>query len=72
MIKHTGGSAYFRAYAENLSRVHLVEMIDAHRQAHTPRRLSIVGPCHTFEQWLAVQAERKALQQRPVAETDAV
>ena len=37
-----------------------IEMIDAHMQAQNKRRLSIVGPCYTHEQWLAVQAERRA------------
>ena len=64
------GSSHFREYSATLHRVMFIEMIDAHAQAQNKRRLSIVGPCHTHEQWLAVQAERRASARRaagPVA-----
>lgn len=61
------GSAYFRDYSATLHRVMFIEMIDAHSQAQNKRRLSIVGPCHTHEQWLAVQAERRAATRRAAA-----
>ncbi len=58
------GSEFFRSYSQTLSRVLLIEMIDQHAQAQNKRRLSIVGPCYTQEQWLAVQAERRAAERR--------
>jgi hypothetical protein len=54
------GSINFQNYHRTLNRVLLVEMLDEHREAQRPRRLSIVGPCYTHEQWLAVQAERRS------------
>ena len=44
-----------------------IEMLDEHAQAQNRRRLSIVGPCYTHEQWLAVQAERRAMARRTSA-----
>lgn len=61
------GSTFFRSYSETLHRVMFIEMIDEHSQAQNKRRLSIVGPCYTHEQWLAVQAERRAAARRSAA-----
>lgn len=61
------GSAFFRSYAATLHRVMFIEMLDEHAQAQNRRRLSIVGPCYTHEQWLAVQAERRAMARRTSA-----
>jgi hypothetical protein len=61
------GSDFFRSYTDTLSRVLFIEMIDEHSQAQNKRRLSIVGPCYTHEQWLAVQAERRAAARRAEA-----
>ena len=61
------GSNFFRSYSETLYRVLLIEMIDEHSQAQNKRKLSIVGPCYTHEQWLAVQAERRAQARRAEA-----
>lgn len=65
------GSTHFRDYSATLHRVMFIEMIDAHAQAQNKRRLSIVGPCHTHEQWLAVQAERRAAERRAAAPSTA-
>jgi hypothetical protein len=54
-----GGSFYFRNYHQSLRRVTFTEMLDQHMQSQSKRRLSIVGPCYTHEQWVAVQAERR-------------
>lgn len=64
------GSRHFQSYTKTLHRVLLVELIDQHRQRHDKRRLSIVGPCHTHEQWLAVQAERRRTNDGRVAPPD--
>ncbi len=61
------GSAFFQGYQKTLQRVLFVEMLDDHHQLQQQRRLSIVGPCYTQAQWLAVQAERRSL----VAESSA-
>jgi hypothetical protein len=55
------GSTYFQSYQRNLHRILMVEMLDDHKQAQTARRLSIVGPSLTHEQWIAAQAERRRL-----------
>lgn len=51
----------FSAYHRNVARVSFVSMLDDHRQQSIPRRLSIVGPCLTHEQWAAAHAERRRL-----------
>ncbi len=61
------GSDFFRSYSETLYRVMLIEMIDNHTQSQNQRKLSIVGPCYTQEQWLAVQAERRSAARRAEA-----
>lgn len=53
------GSPYFRNYHQSLRRVTFAEMLDAHMQSQSKRRLSIVGPCYTHEQWVAAQEERR-------------
>ena len=55
------GSANFQAYQSSLQRVLFAEMLDNHHQRQHQRRLSIVGPCRTHEQWLAVQAQRRQM-----------
>jgi hypothetical protein len=54
------GSTFFQGYQRTLSRVLFVEMLDEHQELQRRRRLSIVGPCFTHDQWLAMQAERRA------------
>jgi hypothetical protein len=62
------GSPHFQSYAHTLRRVLFIEMIDDHQQANQRRRLSIVGPCNTQEQWLAIQAERREAQRRAMVD----
>jgi hypothetical protein len=52
-------SSYFQSYHASLKRVLFTEMLDEHIQKQQTRRLSIVGPCFTHEQWLLLQAERR-------------
>lgn len=54
-----GCSTFFTGYQGTLRRVMFTEMLDTHLQKQQQRRLSIVGPCYTHEQWLVVQAERQ-------------
>jgi 3-deoxy-D-arabino-heptulosonate 7-phosphate (DAHP) synthase len=63
-----GASNYFQGYQSTLGRVMFTEMLDDHMQRNNQRRLSIVGPCYTHDQWLAVQAER---QRKEAQATDA-
>lgn len=63
------GSRHFQSYTSTLHRVLFIELIDRHRQQHDARRLSIVGPCYTHEQWLAVEAERRRRAAAAVEET---
>jgi hypothetical protein len=53
------GSMYFQSYQKNLQRVLFAEMVENFQVSNNKRRLSIVGPSYTHDQWLAVQAERR-------------
>lgn len=52
-------SAYFKSYDRMLQRLGMVTLLDEFNQGKQTRRLSIVGPCLTHEQWRAVQTERR-------------
>ena len=54
-------SLSFNSYHRNLARISMVTMLDDHQQAMVPRKLSIVGPCLTHEQWVAAHAERRRI-----------
>jgi hypothetical protein len=62
-----GGSSNFNSYHATLQRVLFTEMLDEHIQRNQKRRLSIVGPCYTHEQWLLMQAERKRMDEAAAA-----
>jgi 3-deoxy-D-arabino-heptulosonate 7-phosphate (DAHP) synthase len=54
-------NSYFANYGRNLQRYAVAQLIDEHLRAQEVRKLSIVGPCLTHEQWAAAHVERKRL-----------
>jgi hypothetical protein len=66
-----GASNYFMGYQSTLGRVMFAELLDDHLQKNNQRRLSIVGPCYTHDQWLAVQAERRRVEAQAQLMADA-
>jgi hypothetical protein len=52
------GSAYFRSYQSNITRVHLAELVEQAMTDQVPRLLSLVGPCVNVARWQPPQDAR--------------